>query len=298
MDHSVFTGCGTALVTPFTEDGKKTDLNAFEKLIGFQLENLTDALIIAGTTGESPTLSPYEKTFLFRTAVSICKGRIPVIAGAGSNNTQECVVKCNDAEKEGVDGLLIVTPYYNKCTQDGVIRHYEYISDRVSVPIIVYNVPSRTGFDIAPETYKELSKIKNVKAVKEASSDITKMIRTRSLCGEALDIYSGNDDETAAMMTYGAKGVISVAANIVPDVMHHITKLLLNGECAEAAELQMQYEELFDELFIKVNPIPVKTALGLMGLCGEKVRLPLTQMKDNDKAAMKKLLEKYSIAFK
>lgn len=283
------------MITPFTDDLRDVDIDAFDRLLEEQLISGIEAVVVAGTTGESPVLTHYEKKKLLRAAVDKCSGHIPVIAGTGSNNTEECVRNSNDAEKEGVDGLLIVTPFYNKCTQDGVLEHYFYIADRVSTPIIVYNVPSRTGFDIKPETYKQLSSHKMIKGVKEASSDITKYIRTKAICGERLDFYSGNDDLTAAMMAYGAKGVISVASNLIPDVMHRITSLLLSGDIVRGAGLQLKYEELIDSLFTKVNPVPVKAAMELCNKLNGKLRLPLTPLKENEKNELKRVLNEYKL---
>lgn len=278
MKQTVFKGCGTALITPFTPDGKHVDKNGFQRFLEFQIKNGADALIVAGTTGEAPTLTADEKREIFALAVTEAGGKIPVIAGTGSNNTEEAVRKANAAEKEGVDGLLIVTPYYNKCTQTGLIEHYFYIADRVSTPIIVYDVPSRTGVSVTPETYRALAEHKNIVAVKEADTDITKFIKALSLCKGDLDFYSGNDDLTGTMMSLGAKGVISVASNIIPLEMHQMCELFLNGENVRGAEMNIRLSELMNLLFCEVNPIPIKAAVSMLREqeLSPAVRLPLT----------------------
>lgn len=278
MKQTVFKGCGTALITPFTPDGKHVDKNGFQCFLEFQIKNGADALIVAGTTGEAPTLTADEKREIFALAVTEAGGKIPVIAGTGSNNTEEAVRKANAAEKEGVDGLLIVTPYYNKCTQTGLIEHYYYIADRVSTPIIVYDVPSRTGVSVTPETYQALAEHKNIVAVKEADTDITKFIKALSLCKGDLDFYSGNDDLTGTMMSLGAKGVISVASNIIPLEMHQMCELFLNGENVCGAEMNIRLSELMNLLFCEVNPIPIKAAVSMLREqeLSPAVRLPLT----------------------
>lgn len=278
MKQTVFKGCGTALITPFTPDGKHVDKNGFQCFLEFQIKNGADALIVAGTTGEAPTLTADEKREIFALAVTEAGGKIPVIAGTGSNNTEEAVRKANAAEKEGVDGLLIVTPYYNKCTQTGLIEHYFYIADRVSTPIIVYDVPSRTGVSVTPETYRALAEHKNIVAVKEADTDITKFIKALSLCKGDLDFYSGNDDLTGTMMSLGAKGVISVASNIIPLEMHQMCELFLNGENTRGAEMNIRLSELMNLLFCEVNPIPIKAAVSMLREqeLSPAVRLPLT----------------------
>ena len=277
MKNTVFTGVATALITPFTDDTKHVDFDGFRNLIDFQIKGGADALVISGTTGESPVLSREEKIVLFSEAVKCSDGKIPIIAGSGSNNTEEAVKKSNDAEKQGVNGLLIVTPYYNKCTQEGLIKHYFYIADRVSAPIIVYNVPSRTGVNIKPETYKALSEHKNIVAVKEASSDVSSFIRAKALCGDRLSFYSGNDDLTVSMMSHGAKGVISVASNIIPDIIHRITELCSRGDFTNAAVLHEKHLKLMNSMFCEINPIPVKYACSRLFNISSKLRLPLNE---------------------
>lgn len=297
MTKPLFTGCGTALVTPFSPDGKEVDKKGFEKLLEFQIENGADALIVAGTTGEAPTLSANEKRWLFAQSVRTANGTVPVIAGTGSNNTDEAVRKSNAAEKEGVDGLLIVTPYYNKCTQEGIIEHYSFIADRVSTPIIIYDVPSRTGVSVAPEAYKALSEHKNIVAVKEADSNLSKFVNSLALCGNALDFYSGNDDLTGAMMSLGAKGVISVASNIIPREMHMMCELFNNAKTVDGAQKNIELSTLMRLLFCEVNPIPIKYAVSLLNRLGisPSVRLPLTRLREENKEEIRKALKKLNV---
>lgn len=295
MKETLFQGVATALITPFTEDTKSIDFDAFNRLIEFQAKNNADAVVVSGTTGESPVLSREEKISLFREAVKSSDGRIPVIAGTGSNNTEEAVRKSNDAEKQGVNGLLIVTPYYNKCTMEGLIRHYLYIADRVSTPIIVYNVPSRTGVSISPETYKALSEHKNIVAVKEASSDISSFIKAKALCGDVLDFYSGNDDLAVAMMSHGAKGVISVASNIIPYVMHSITEHCINNDFRSARILHEKHLKLMNSMFCEVNPIPIKYACSKLFNTNNTLRLPLLPVTDSNKEKINNILAEYNL---
>lgn len=288
MKQHLFSGCGTALITPFDSETGRLDLLFFERLIRFQIQGGADALIVAGTTGESPVLTAEEKARLFETAVSAAGRRVPVIAGTGSNDTGAAVRNSNEAEKKGVDGLLIVTPFYNKCTQEGLVRHYTYIADRVSAPIIVYNVPSRTGVNIQPETYKALSEHRNIVAVKEANGDISSVAKTRALCGDALDVYSGNDDQTAAVMALGGKGVISVVSNIIPKEMRELTQAALKGDCETSAAIQRNYQRLMNLLFCEVNPIPVKAAAEMMFSRKLPLRLPLTEITEQNREKLKK----------
>ena len=295
MKKAVFKGVATALITPFTDDGESVDFASFEKLIAFQIKNSADALVIAGTTGESPVLTREEKLSLFSEAVKNAGGRIPVIAGTGSNNTEEAVRKSNDAEKQGVNGLLIVTPYYNKCTQEGIIKHYFYIADRVSAPVIVYNVPSRTGVSILPETYKALSEHRNIVAVKEASTDVTVFIKAHTLCGDNLRFYSGNDDLTVAMMSHGADGVISVVSNIIPDVMHKITVYCGDDDFGNARILHEKHINLMNSMFCEVNPIPVKCVCNVLFGVNNTLRLPLTRISDINREKILSILSEYNL---
>ena len=277
MKELLFKGSACAIVTPFKGPEKDVDLSKYEELIRFQIENGTQAIVACGTTGEAATLSYYERKQCAACAVRMAKGKVPIIMGTGANNTQAAVRLSNDAEKEGVDGLLIVTPFYNKTSQDGIIAHYSYISEHVSTPMIVYNVPSRTGLDIKPETYKELAKIKNIVAVKEANGNISSAAKTMALCGDTIAVYAGNDDQTVPFMSLGAHGVISVAANVIPRTMQTLVQLCLDGNFTRAAHLQQELCELEDCLFRDVNPIPVKTLMEYMHLCESSVRLPLVK---------------------
>lgn len=290
MQQPIFTGSAAALITPFTEDGKRIDIPFFRILCEYQIKNHTDALVIAGTTGESPVLSGEEKRELFQAAVHTAAGRVPVIAGTGSNNTEDAVRKSNDAEKEGVNALLVVTPYYNKCTQEGLVRHYYYIADRVSVPLIVYNVPSRTGVNVLPETYKALSEHKNIAAVKEANGDVSSVAETIRLCGEQLTVYSGNDDQTAAILALGGKGVISVAANIIPEIMHNMAT-----DPEKSAALQLDVLDLIQSLFSEVNPIPVKAAISEIWHKPQALRLPLTPITRKNGNKLTHILAKHDL---
>ena len=295
MKNTIFEGTATALITPFSSDGKDVDFNAFQKLIDFQLENSVDALVVAGTTGESPVLTREEKICLIRSAKCSCGSSTPVIAGTGSNNTIEAVKKSNDAEKEGVDGLLIVTPYYNKCTDEGLIRHYYYIADRVSVPIIVYNVPSRTGVNIKPEIYNALAEHKNIVGIKEASGNISSFVKTSALCRNKISLYSGNDDQIVSMMAEGADGVISVASNILPSVFTEIARLCLNGDFDTASDIHKRYLNLINLLFSEVNPIPIKYACNYIFGLNNSLRLPLTEITAYNKSRITEEIDNLKI---
>lgn len=294
MKNPIFTGAGVAIVTPFNED-YTINYPVLGNIIDDQIENGTDAIIICGTTGESATMTHEEHSECIRFAVEHTAGRIPVIAGTGSNDTEYAVKLSNEAEKAGVDGLLMVTPYYNKTSQEGLIRHYSYIAERVSTPIIMYNVPSRTGVNIKPETYKELSKLERIAAVKEANGDISALAKTISLCGDDLVVYSGNDDQITSFMSLGAKGVISVLSNVAPRVAHDIAAKYLEGDYKASAELQLKYLELCNDLFIDVNPIPVKEAMAMMGWNVGPCRLPLVPMSDASREKLRATLKKYDL---
>ena len=294
MKQTVFTGAGVAIVTPFTADNK-INYNKLAELIEFQIANKTDAIVICGTTGEGSTLDHEEHSEAIRFAVEVTNKRVPVIAGTGSNDTAYAVKLSNEAEMAGVDALLSVTPYYNKTSQKGLIEHFNFIADRVSVPIILYNVPSRTGVDIKPETYLELSKHDRIVATKEASGNISAIAKTISLCGDALDVYSGNDDQVTALMSLGGKGSISVLSNILPEVAHNIAAKYLEGDHAESARLQLEYLDLCNNLFIDVNPIPVKEAMNMMGMDVGDCRLPLYRMSDDAREILRKSLAKHGL---
>ena len=276
MKKTIFTGAAVAIVTPFNENG--INFEELKRLIDFNIDNGTDAIVIAGTTGESSTMSDEEHKEAIRFTVEYVNKRIPVIAGTGSNDTAYAVELSKYAESVGVDGILVVTPYYNKATQSGLIKHFTYIADRVNVPMILYNVPSRTGVNILPETYVELSKHPRIVAAKEASGDLSQVAKIKALCGENLDIYSGNDDQIVPILSLGGKGVISVLSNVMPKEAHEICSLYFEGKVEESAKMQTDYLELINNLFIEVNPIPVKTALGLMGYNVGNLRMPLFAM--------------------
>lgn len=277
MKKVIFTGSAVALVTPFCDDGS-VNYGKLEELIEYHIENSTDAIAVCATTGESPTLTGTERTEIIRKSVECVSGKLPVIVGTGSNDTRHALELSNEAERLGADGLLTVTPYYNKTSQDGLIEHFNFIADRVSTPMILYNVPSRTGLNIKPETYFELSKHKNIVAVKEANGDISAAAQTRRLCGDELTVYSGNDDQITSFMSLGAKGVISVLANIAPKATHDMVCDYLDGNTASSRELQMKYLDLCNLLFFDVNPIPVKQAMNLLNMKVGNCRLPLTRM--------------------
>ncbi|MFT9055289.1 MAG: 4-hydroxy-tetrahydrodipicolinate synthase [Ethanoligenens sp.] len=294
MKKPIFTGAAVAIVTPMHTDGTVN----FEKLgqfIDFQINNGTDAIVICGTTGESSTLSHEEHTEAIRYTVEKVAGRVPVIAGTGSNDTAYAVKLSLEAQDAGADALLCVTPYYNKTSQAGLIAHFTYIADRVKLPIILYNVPSRTGVNIKPETYLELSKHPNIVAAKEANGDITAAARTASLCGDELVLYSGNDDQIVPLLSLGAKGVISVLSNVMPHEAHDICARYFAGDVEGSRRLQLELIPLIDALFIEVNPIPVKAALNLMGLDVGACRLPLTDLSEKETAILKTELQKQGL---
>ena len=295
MKTPVFLGSGTALITPFKD--KSIDYEKLKELIEFQISCGTSAIIVCGTTGENATMSVAEKESVIDYTTDCVSGRIKVVAGIGGNDTEKTLKMAKSAEKSGVDGHLMVTPYYNKTSQKGLAEHFTYVADRTEKPIILYNVPSRTGIGIALETYKELSKHPNINGVKEASGNISLAAQTMAACGDELNVWSGNDDETVPMMALGAKGVISVASNIVPDVVTELCQLCFNEEFSDASQLYFKYAELFSSLFVEVNPMPVKTAMGWLGLCSGEVRLPLTEMSETSKAALRESMRKVGLYF-
>lgn len=278
MRTPVFEGSGVALVTPFTENG--TDYDKLAELIEYQIENKSDALVICGTTGEASTMHDGEHMEAIRFSVERAAGRLPIIAGTGSNYTEHCIELSQYAERVGADALLIVTPYYNKTSQRGLIAHYGAVAASVKLPCILYNVPARTGLNIAPQTLFELSAIPNIVAIKEASGNVAQCARMLALCGDKIDMYSGNDEITLPLMSLGAKGVISVVANIAPQKMHDMAAKYLSGDLLGSQRLQLEMMELIDAMFIDVNPIPVKTALNLLGFNVGPVRMPLYEMDD------------------
>ena len=294
MSKPIFTGSGVALVTPMNADGS-VNYDVLGQLLEFQIENGTDAIIACGTTGEAATLTVKEHCEVLSFVSERVNGRIPVIAGTGSNDTNTAIELSKSAQSSGADALLCVTPYYNKTSQTGLIRHFETIADNIDLPMILYNVPSRTGCNIAPKTYAELCKHENIVATKEANGDISSVSQTRSLCGDKLDIYSGNDDQTVPFMSLGSLGVISVFANICPSEMHQICQLCLDNNFVEAAKMNFHYVELMDMMFSDVNPIPVKTAMNLVGFDVGECRLPLVPMSYRGYHDLKDCLAKYDL---
>ena len=292
MKNTIFTGAGVAIITPMNADGS-INYDGFAENIEFQIANGTDAIIVCGTTGEASTMTDDEHIECIRFAVEKTAGRIPVIAGTGSNDTKYAVELSKIAQEKGADGLLLVTPYYNKASQKGLVAHFTAIADAVDIPIILYNIPGRTGVSIDMNTYKILGQHKNIVAVKEASGNISYTSKLIAQCGDLLDVYSGNDDIIVPMMSIGAKGVISVISNIMPKETHEITQLCLANNCEEAAKLQMKYLELINNLFIEVNPIPIKEAMNQMKMPSGPCRLPLCEMTDEhietSKNSMKKI---------
>lgn len=294
MKPVLFTGAGVAIITPFNED-QSVNYDRFAQLVEDQVKSGTDAIVVCGTTGEAKTLSTEEHINVIKLCVEVANHRVPVIAGAGSNDTHYAVKLSNEAEKCGVDALLSVTPYYNKTSQRGLIAHYNYIADRVSAPIILYNVPSRTGVNIKPETYAELAKHPRIIATKEANGNISEIAQTAALCGDELTIYSGNDDQATAIMSLGGKGVISVLSNVVPGVAHDIVQKYLDGDYIGSRELQLKYLDLCNALFMDVNPIPVKEAMNLMGMDVGECRLPLVGLTDEAREKLKDTLKKHGL---
>lgn len=294
MKPTVFSGSACAIITPFDTNGK-INYRMLKKQVEFQIASGTDALVVCGTTGESSVLTAREQRQLIKAVVKYTEKRIPVIAGTGSNCTQYAVQRSCAAETAGADALLIVTPYYNKCSQSGLIEHYDYISDRTSLPIIVYNVPTRTGVDIKPETYKELCKIRNVVATKEANGNLSALMKTISLCGEELSVYCGNDDQTAAFTAMGAKGVISVLANILPSEMHLVAVNAIAGKVKQSVAEQIKLLDIANSMFCDVNPIPIKYAMRLMGLDSGVYRLPLSDTSEANKRHIRDCLRRYRL---
>ena len=288
----LFKGCGTAICTPFDKDG--VNLKEFEKLLENQIQNKADAIIVCGTTGEAATMTTEEKISTIKTAVDISHGRIPIIAGTGGNNTSNVIQYSKEVESLGVDGLLVVTPYYNKCTQNGLIEHYTEIAKNVSLPIIIYNVPGRTSVNIEPKTCLELSKIENIVAIKEASGNLSQVAEIAHLCGENLHIYSGNDDQIIPVLSIGGIGVISVLSNIFPEYTHDMVQNFFDGNIEQSTKMQLNAIPLIKALFSEVNPIPVKSALNLLGYNYGIPRLPLTQISKEKEELLKNELLKFS----
>ena len=294
MKNTIFTGAGVAIITPMLEDGS-VDYAGLAKNIDFQIENGTDAIIICGTTGESSTLDDKEHRECIRFAVEHNHNRIPVIAGTGSNDTKYAIELSQEAQELGANGLLIVTPYYNKTTQRGLVAHYNAIADSVDLPIILYNVPSRTGVGFDVSTVAALAEHKNIAAIKEASGNIGYTAKVAAKCGDKIDIYSGNDDMIVPIMSLGGKGVISVLSNVLPKETHQMTQYCLENNFAAASELQLKYLRLINDLFMEVNPIPVKEAMNQLGMPSGPCRMPLLDMSDEHKAAMQATLRAYGM---
>lgn len=295
MKKTVFTGSGVAIITPFTNDGK-IDFESLGKMLDYHVENSTDAIIICGTTGEAACMSHEEHVAAIKFTVEHIGGRIPVIAGTGSNDTAYGIKLSKEAEALGADALLTVTPYYNKATQKGLIEHFTAIANSVNIPVILYNVPSRTGLNIQPKTLLALSKVENIVGIKEASGDISQAAKMAALCPD-MDIYSGNDDMIVPIMSIGGKGVISVLANVAPKQTHDICAKYIDGDVNGSLKLQLEALELVDALFCEVNPIPVKTAMGLMGWDVGPLRLPLCQMEEANLETLKRAMKNYGLKF-
>ena len=281
----VFSGSCTAIITPYTETG--IDYARLKRNLDFQFENGSSAIVVCGTTGENATQSVDEHNELVRFTVNETGGRMRVIAGIGSNNTLSALRNAENAKAVGADAVLMVTPYYNKSTQKGLIEHFTYVADRVDIPMVLYNVPSRTGIGLTAESYQTLSQHPNINGVKEASGDLSLVVKTRSLCGDALTIWSGNDDNTIALMALGAQGVISVASNLIPAV---VAKLCLANDYTAAVELYRRYAALFSTLFIETNPIPIKAAMKLMDLDSGRLRLPLTDISEEHLSTLRAVM--------
>lgn len=294
MKNTIFTGAGVAIVTPMNDDGS-VNYDVLGEMIEMQIAGGTDAIIICGTTGESSTLTDDEHRECIRYTIEKVNHRVPVIAGTGSNDTAYAIELSKDAEEMGADALLVVTPYYNKTSQRGLIAHYTAIADAVNIPIILYNVPSRTGVNISIDTYKALAEHKNICAAKEASGNISAVAKLIAECGDKLDVYSGNDDQIVPIMALGGKGVISVLSNVMPKETHEIAQLCLDNNCAEAAKLAAKYLEIANDLFIDVNPIPVKAALNIMGIKAGPCRLPLYEMEESKKAVLEASMKRAGI---
>ncbi|MGN0523572.1 MAG: 4-hydroxy-tetrahydrodipicolinate synthase [Eubacterium sp.] len=294
MKEPVFTGSAVAIITPMNDDFS-VNYDEFKKFIDWQIENGTDAIVICGTTGESSTLKTVHHLEAIKFCVDYVNGRVPVIAGAGSNNTECGLDLAVKACEYGVDALLLVTPYYNKCTQKGLIKHYTMYHEATNVPLILYNVPSRTGVNIEPETLKELSKLPRINGVKEASGNISQVMKIRALCGDELNIWSGNDDQIPPVMSCGGKGVISVLANICPQETHDMVQAYLDGDANKCTDMMAEYLELANAMFVEVNPIPVKAACNMMGWNAGPCKMPLCDMTDEHTEYVAGVMRKYGL---
>lgn len=286
---SIFEGSAVALVTPFTQNG--VNYEKLRTLLEWHIKEGTDAILICGTTGEASTMTEAEKRETIKFTVDVVNKRIPVIAGTGSNNTATAIQMSKYAESVGVDALLVITPYYNKTTQNGLIKHFTAINDEVKTPIVLYNVPGRTGVNILPNTLVKLAQLSNVVAIKEASGNISQAVQMKALCGDNIDIYCGNDDQTVPFISIGSKGVISVLANIIPNKVHEIAINCLNNNYKKALDIQLNTLSLANILFIETNPIPIKTAMNLIGLEVGNLRLPLCNMEIKNEETLKAVLK-------
>ena len=292
---SIFKGAGVAIVTPMYENGE-VNYDGFGKLIEFQIENKTDAIVVCGTTGEASTLTHEEHLDVIRYCVKAVNGRVPVIAGTGSNCTETAIYLSQEAEQAGADGLLVVSPYYNKATQNGLYTHFKMIAESVKIPVLLYNVPGRTGCNILPETVVRLCKdVENIIGVKEASGNISQIAHLAAISEGCVDMYSGNDDQIVPIMALGGLGVISVLANVAPKQTHEICQDFLDGKIAESRQKQLAAMELCNALFCEVNPIPVKKVLNLMGMEAGPLRMPLTEMESANAEKLEKAMKKYGI---
>ncbi|MBR4587204.1 MAG: 4-hydroxy-tetrahydrodipicolinate synthase [Lachnospiraceae bacterium] len=292
---SVFTGAGVAIITPFKSNGE-VDYDAFEGIIEDQIARKTDAIVVCGTTGEASTLSHEEHLDVVRYCTQVVKGRVPVVAGTGSNSTETAIYLSQEAEKAGVDGVLLVSPYYNKATQNGLYQHFKATADSIKIPVILYNIQGRTGVNIQPATIVKLVKdVENIVAVKEASGNISQIAQILALADGNIDLYSGNDDQIVPILSLGGKGVISVLSNVMPEYTHDICETFFNGDVKKSAKMQLDALPLINALFSEVNPIPVKEAMFLKGLCGPDLRLPLTRMEPAHAEVLKAEMEKMGV---
>lgn len=293
MKKPIFKGAAVAIITPYTEDG--INFPELGRIIEDQIKGGTDAIVITGTTGESATMSDAEHRAAIKFAVEQVKGRIPVIAGTGSNETSYAIALSKYAEEVGADALLVVTPYYNKCTQKGLVAHYTAIADAVNIPIVLYDVPSRTGVAISTESYVKLSKHPNIVAVKEANGDLSKILRLKAAVGDDLVLYSGNDDQIVPILSLGGQGVISVLSNVAPKETHDMCQAFFDGDTEKAAKMQIDYTDLIDALFCEVNPIPIKVAMRKLGYDAGPLRMPLCEMEPENEAKLEAALRNHGL---
>ena len=291
----MFKGLGTAMITPFDADGA-VDYSALEKIVDGQLKGNVDALFVCGTTGEPPTMNAAEREKVIKSVIDQVNGKIPVFVGTGSNDCAHAVELSKHAQEMGADGVLAVTPYYNKCTQDGLYLYYKAINDAIDIPIVAYNVPGRTGVNMKSETVERLTSLKNVKGVKEASGNIAQILETsRRIRGSQINLYSGDDCIAVPIMSVGGSGLISVASNAIPSIMSEMIHAWLDGDHAKALDMQMKYQPFFDAMFLEVNPIPVKTACALLDMCKPYMRLPLTTLTDGNRDKLEKIMKDLAI---